>query len=80
MYGTITPKKESIIFPPTSGWMVKPIPGAFSTYCLKKQALSVHCTPGAGFGKCGEGFIRISAFNNIENVQKAMARIREALK
>ena len=39
----------------------------------------VVCTPGAGFGKCGEGFIRISAFNSIENVTEAMARIRKAL-
>jgi LL-diaminopimelate aminotransferase len=39
----------------------------------------VVCTPGAGFGTCGEGFIRISAFNSLENVQKAMPRIRETL-
>lgn len=40
----------------------------------------VVCTPGAGFGKCGNGFIRISAFNSYENVVEAMARIKEALK
>jgi LL-diaminopimelate aminotransferase len=39
----------------------------------------VVCTPGAGFGRCGSGYIRISAFNSHENVQKAMTRIREAL-
>ncbi|MCG8472414.1 MAG: LL-diaminopimelate aminotransferase [Desulfobacterales bacterium] len=39
----------------------------------------VVCTPGAGFGSCGEGFIRISAFNSRENVEKAMKRIRKAL-
>lgn len=39
----------------------------------------VVCTPGAGFGRCGQGFIRISAFNDRENVLKAMERIREAL-
>jgi LL-diaminopimelate aminotransferase len=44
---------------------------------LEKAA--VVCTPGAGFGKCGEGYIRISAFNDYENVEKAMVRIREAL-
>jgi len=44
---------------------------------LEKAA--VVCTPGAGFGKCGEGYIRISAFNDYENVEKAMARIKEAL-
>ena len=39
----------------------------------------VVCTPGAGFGKCGQGYIRISAFNSYENVQKAMERIRAVL-
>jgi LL-diaminopimelate aminotransferase len=37
------------------------------------------CTPGVGFGKCGQGYIRISAFNSYENVQQAMARIKDAL-
>lgn len=40
----------------------------------------VVCTPGVGFGKCGQGFIRISAFNSIENVQQALDRIKSALK
>jgi len=39
----------------------------------------VVCTPGAGFGRCGEGYIRISAFNSLDNVQQAMRRIAEAL-
>ncbi len=46
---------------------------------LLLEKAGVVCTPGAGFGKCGEGFIRISAFNNYENVQLAMQRIRQAL-
>jgi len=44
---------------------------------LEKAA--VVCTPGAGFGKCGEGYIRISAFNDYENVKTAMDRIKKAL-
>ena len=39
----------------------------------------VVCTPGAGFGKCGQGYIRLSAFNSLENVEKAMIRIKDAL-
>jgi LL-diaminopimelate aminotransferase len=39
----------------------------------------VVCTPGAGFGKCGQGYIRLSAFNSYENVARAMERIRKAL-
>ena len=37
------------------------------------------CTPGSGFGKCGQGFIRFSAFNSKENVMEAMSRIKEML-
>jgi LL-diaminopimelate aminotransferase len=40
----------------------------------------VVCTPGAGFGKCGEGHVRISAFNSRENVAAALGRIAAALK
>lgn len=39
----------------------------------------VVCTPGAGFGKCGNGYIRISAFNSREKVIEAMERISSAL-
>ncbi|MCG7974376.1 MAG: LL-diaminopimelate aminotransferase [Candidatus Thiodiazotropha taylori] len=39
----------------------------------------VVCTPGAGFGKCGEGYIRISAFNSFENVRQAMERVKASL-
>jgi len=46
---------------------------------LLNQA-QVVCTPGAGFGKCGEGHVRISAFNSRANVEAALARIATALK
>ena len=36
-------------------------------------------TPGEGFGSCGKGYIRISAFNSYANVQAAMQRIEQAL-
>ncbi len=39
----------------------------------------VVCTPGSGFGKCGEGYVRISAFNFRENVVEAMERIKNSL-
>jgi len=50
----------------------------FFDLLLEKAA--VVCTPGVGFGKCGEGYIRISAFNDYENVEEAMTRIKDALK
>jgi LL-diaminopimelate aminotransferase len=40
----------------------------------------VVCTPGAGFGTCGEGHVRISAFNSRENVETALKRIAVAMK
>ncbi len=46
---------------------------------LLNQA-QVVCTPGAGFGKCGEGHVRLSAFNSRANVETALARIGAALK
>jgi LL-diaminopimelate aminotransferase len=46
---------------------------------LLNQA-QVVTTPGAGFGKCGEGHVRISAFNSRANVEQALARIAAALK
>jgi LL-diaminopimelate aminotransferase len=46
---------------------------------LLEQA-NVVCTPGEGFGRCGAGYIRISAFNHHEKVQAAMARIRKTLR
>ncbi len=39
----------------------------------------VVCTPGAGFGTCGQGYVRISAFNDFEHVEEAMSRISRAL-
>ena len=36
-------------------------------------------TPGAGFGRDGEGFIRVSAFNSRANVEEAMRRISAIL-
>ncbi len=50
----------------------------FFDLLLNKAA--VVTTPGSGFGLCGEGYIRISAFNSYENVELAMQRITDILK
>jgi LL-diaminopimelate aminotransferase len=49
-------------------------------FSMLLERAGVVTTPGAGFGRCGQGFIRISAFNSRANVEKALARIKEALK
>lgn len=52
---------------------------SWSFFDMLLDKAGVICTPGAGFGTCGEGYIRISAFNSRENVATAMTRIRQAL-
>ncbi|MEA2102419.1 MAG: LL-diaminopimelate aminotransferase, partial [Thermodesulfobacteriota bacterium] len=46
---------------------------------LLLEKAGVVTTPGVGFGKCGQGYIRISAFNHREKVMDAISRIKKAL-
>lgn len=36
-------------------------------------------TPGSGFGECGEGYFRLTAFNTLENTVEAMQRLQTLL-
>jgi LL-diaminopimelate aminotransferase len=36
-------------------------------------------TPGSGFGACGEGYFRLSAFNSRSNVEEAIRRIHRLI-
>ncbi len=51
--------------------------GLSSWECFDRWLAGAHvvCTPGAGFGSAGEGYVRLSAFNSLENVEEAIARI-----
>jgi LL-diaminopimelate aminotransferase len=40
------------------------------------EEANVVITPGSGFGRMGEGFFRISAFNSRENVEEVVARLK----
>jgi LL-diaminopimelate aminotransferase len=53
---------------------------AWAFFDLLLTQAGVVTTPGPGFGRCGEGHIRISAFNSHENVLQAMDRIKKVLK
>jgi LL-diaminopimelate aminotransferase len=53
---------------------------SWKIFDLLLEKAGVVCTPGSGFGKCGEGYIRLSAFNSYGNVEKALERIGKALK
>ena len=48
----------------------------FDRLLLRAHVVS---TPGAGFGACGEGFIRLSAFGKRERIEEAVGRVRKAL-
>ncbi|MBR0197423.1 MAG: LL-diaminopimelate aminotransferase [Kiritimatiellae bacterium] len=43
------------------------------------KGANIVTTPGAGFGRAGEGYIRISAFNSRENVLEAIDRFSKVL-
>ena len=60
---------------------VETLPGLTSWQMFDRMLheLNVVITPGSGFGSCGEGFIRISAFNSRENANEAARRL-ETLK
>ena len=53
---------------------------SWSFFDLLLNKAGVIVTPGAGFGKCGEGYIRISAFNSYPNVERAMEKCCAVLK
>jgi len=47
-------------------------------YLLEKA--NIITTPGVGFGICGEGFLRFSAFGHRENIREAAKRLKVALR
>lgn len=50
----------------------------FFDFLLEKA--QVICTPGVGFGPCGEGYVRLTAFNTPELTAEAIERIKNALR
>lgn len=49
--------------------------GSWEFFDTLLNRANVVCTPGAGFGSAGEGFVRLSAFNQPYRVKEAMDRI-----
>lgn len=47
---------------------------SFFDYLL--HTCQIVCTPGAGFGPTGEGFVRFSAFSNRKDVEEALKRMK----
>ncbi len=52
---------------------------SWSAFDLLLEKVHVVTTPGAGFGRCGEGYLRITAFGNPEDTAEACRRIAELL-
>jgi aspartate/methionine/tyrosine aminotransferase len=50
----------------------------FSDYLLNNAGVAV--LPGTSFGQYGEGYLRLSFANSVENIKKALDRIAEAVK
>ena len=44
---------------------------------LMLNKLQIVGTPGSGFGRCGEGFFRLTAFNTPQLTQQAAQRIAQ---
>jgi aspartate aminotransferase len=69
------PKGAFYVFPNIKGIGKKS--KEFSDYLLNEAGVAV--LPGTSFGKYGEGYLRISFANSIENIQKALNRISRAV-
>lgn len=52
---------------------------SWESFDLLLEEAGVVCVPGSGFGRCGEGHIRLSGFNSRQNVIKALEQITSAL-
>ena len=62
-------------------WMACPKGyGSWEFFDLLLREIQVVGTPGEGFGKCGEGYFRFSAFGDPADTAEAMRRMEELLK
>ncbi|MGB9683541.1 MAG: pyridoxal phosphate-dependent aminotransferase [Candidatus Bathyarchaeales archaeon] len=70
------PRGAFYVFPNITGTGMKS--KELSDYLLNEAGVAV--LPGTSFGKYGEGYLRISFANSVENINKALNRISQALK
>jgi aspartate/methionine/tyrosine aminotransferase len=72
----LMPKGAFYVFPNITGTGMK----AKELATLLLEEAGVACLAGTAFGRYGEGYIRFSYANSIENIEKALARIAESLR
>ena len=73
-------KKHSIFFTggENSPYLFARCPGKSGSWDFFDRLLDtagIVCTPGSGFGRCGEGWFRLSSFGNRKNVAEAAERL-----
>ncbi len=61
-------------------WLKTPGMGSWAFFDFLLNTARVVGTPGAGFGPCGEGYFRLTAFGGRENTIEAVDRITHALR
>jgi aspartate/methionine/tyrosine aminotransferase len=71
----LKPRGAFYAFPNTrgTGWDSRKL----ADYLLNEAGVA--CLSGTAFGEAGEGYIRFSYANSLENIQKALMRVREAV-
>jgi aspartate aminotransferase len=71
----LTPEASFYVFPSIKGTGMK---SKALADALLNQA-GVACLPGTSFGSFGEGYLRFSYANSVENIEKALAAMKSAL-
>ena len=71
----LTPEASFYVFPSIKGTGLK---SKALADALLNQA-GVACLPGTSFGSFGEGYLRFSYANSVENIEKALAAMKNAL-
>jgi len=61
-------------------WKLEGWKNSFEFFDRLLESCAVAGTPGSGFGSCGEGFFRLTAFGDPERTKTALERIRNNLK
>ncbi len=71
----LKPRGAFYAFPNTTGtgWNSRKL----ADYILNEAGIA--CLSGTAFGEAGEGYLRFSYANSLENIKKALTRIREAV-
>ncbi|MCE1248792.1 MAG: pyridoxal phosphate-dependent aminotransferase [Firmicutes bacterium] len=70
------PKGAFYVFPNVKGTGMKS--KELADYLMLEAGVA--CLAGTDFGQCGEGYLRFSYANSVENLQKALAKIDAALR